>query len=211
LPHFPTIQIIFFGCIFLFAQFSTAQDPYIFNHDRFSGISTVGISPTQSFFNNNRWDLHLFSNGIFIQNRYGYISKSSLIGLTKGEIREANIEQNITGENTKKIWDYFNYEQTGYHFSNELMGPSFSYNFELWERFFTVGFFSKLRTQSSIIEVDNYLQFTNQEIDEPIIYNLDPFKANFMNWTEVGLNFATSIFPYSPQQWVVGANIKYLM
>lgn len=202
---------LFFGCIFLLSQLASAQDPYIFNHDRYSGISTVGISPTQSFLNPNRWDFHLFSNGIFIQNRYGYISKSSLIGLASGEIKESDIGQNITGENTKQIWDYFNYQQTGFHFSNELMGPSFSYNFEIGERFITAGFFTKLRTQSSIIEVDNYLQFTNQEIDEPILYNLDPFKANFMNWTEVGLNLATTILPYSPFQWILGANFKYIM
>ncbi|MET3732181.1 hypothetical protein [Moheibacter stercoris] len=205
-------RIVFYFFIFLFQGNTThAQDPYIFNHDRYSGISTVGISPTQSYFNPNRWDFHLFSNGIFVQNRYGYISKSSLFGLTKGEIRESDIEQNITGENTKKVWDYFNFDETGYHFSNELMGPSFSYNFEIGDRFFTAGFFTKLRTQSSIIEVDNYLQFTNQEIDEPILYNLDPFKANFMNWTELGFNFATRIFPYAPQQWIIGANFKYLM
>jgi hypothetical protein len=210
LPRKTILRLAILGCFWL-PKFLFAQDPYIFNHDRYSGISTVGISPTQSFLNPNRWDFHLFSNNIFIQNRYGYISKSSLIGLTKGEIRESDIGQNITGENTKKIWDYFNYQQTGYHFSNELMGPSFSYNFEIGSRFFTAGFFSKLRTQSSIIEVDNYLQFTNQEIDEPILYHLDPFKANFMNWTELGINLATTIFPYSSQQWVVGANIKYLM
>lgn len=199
---------------FLFLFYSvwlTAQDPYIFNHDRFSGISTVGISPTQSFVNPNRWDIHIFSENIFIQNKYGYISKTSLLGLTKGEIRESDIGNNITGENTKKIWDYFNFDQTGYHFSNELMGPSFSYNFEIGNRAFSAGFFTKLRTESSIIDVDNYLQYTNQEIEEPILYNLGPFKANFMNWTELGINFATTIFPYSEQQWIIGANFKYLM
>ena len=188
-----------------------SQDPYIFSNDRFSGISTIGISPTQSFLNPNQWDVHLFSENIFIQNSYGYISKTSVLGITDGEIREANIGENITGENTKKVWDYYNKDITGYHFSNEIMGPSASYNFTIAEKDFSVGIFSKLRTQSSIIDVDNYLQFTNQEILEPVLYNLSPFEANFMNWTEIGLNLATEIPFNSDYQWIAGINIKYLM
>ncbi|MBA5629672.1 hypothetical protein [Moheibacter lacus] len=188
-----------------------AQDPYIFSNDPFSGISAVGISPTQSYLNSNRYDVHLFSESAFIQNRYGYISKSSLIGLTSAEIKESDIENNITGENTKQIWDYFNDETTGYHFSNEIMGPSASLNFEIAEKGFSVGLFSKLRTQSSIIEVDNYMKYTNQEIIEPVLYTLNPFDANFMNWTEVGLNIATEILPNSYYAWIAGLNVKYLM
>src|SRR5690606_27241954 len=77
-----------------------SQDPFIFSNDRFSGISAVGISPTQNFINPNGWALHLFSENIFIQNEYGYISKTSILGLTSGEIKEADIGENITGENT---------------------------------------------------------------------------------------------------------------
>ena len=153
----------------------------------------------------------MFSENIFIQNSYGYISKTSILGITDGEIREANIGENITGENTKKVWDYYNKDITGYHFSNEIMGPSASYNFTIAEKDFSVGIFSKLRTQSSIIDVDNYLQFTNQEILEPVLYNLSPFEANFMNWTEIGLNLATEISFNSDYQWIAGLNVKYLM
>src|SRR5690606_30331753 len=43
------------------------------------------------------------------------------------------------------------------------------------------------------------------------LYNLSPFKLNFMNWGEIGLNFSSEIFDYSENVWIVGGNIKYLM
>lgn len=192
-------------------SFLRAQEPYIFSNDIFSGISSVGLSPTQSYLNPNWWDVHVISEDVFLQNRYGYISKTSLFGLSKGEIQEVNLSENITGTNTKKVWDFYNYKKTGYHFSSELMGPSASKRFSISEKEFVVGFFSRLRTQSSIINADNYLQFENQRILEPVLYNLSPFDANFMNWSEIGINFSTEFFPYSDFQWIAGLNLKYLM
>lgn len=198
-------------CFLLFPHLVKAQDPYIFSNDLYSGISAVGISPTQGFLNPNAWDFHLISENVFIQNQYGYISKTSLLALGKGEIKEADINQGITGANTKKVWDYYNYDQTGYHFSSELMGPSASFHFQVAEKDFVAGVFTKLRTQSSILKVDNYLQFENQNLLEPVLYNLQPFEATFMNGSEIGLNLSTEIFPYSDFQWIAGVNLKYVM
>jgi len=195
--------------IFTISLFSFAQDPLIFSNDSYSGISAVGISPTQPFLNPNNWDVHLFSENIFFNSDYVYISKTSLLGLANGEIKSADISNGITGENTRKVTDYYNRDVTGFHFSSDLMGPSFSLNLNVFEKDFSVGLFSRLRTQSALIEADNYLQFTNQEITEPILYDLRPFDTNLMNWAEIGLNFSTEIFPYSPYRWIVGANLKY--
>lgn len=197
--------------IFMFSVLSWAQDPIIFSNDRYSGISAAPISPTQPFLNPNGWDIHLFSENIFLQNDYVYISKTSLLGLVKGDLRSADIPNGITGENTRKVTDFFNHDVTGYHVSSDFMGPSFAVNLNIADKNFTVGLFSRLRTQSSIIEVDNYMKFANQDIDEPPLFDMHPFTANFMNWAEVGLNFSTEIFPFSQNQWVIGANLKYEM
>lgn len=197
--------------IFHFPFILFSQEPYIFSNDKYSGISAVGISPTQPFLNPNGWDVHLFSEDIFAQNRYIYVSQTSIFGLFSGGIDSADPSNGVTGENTARVSDYYNEDITGYHFSNDIMGPSVSLNFTLLNRDFSAGFFTRLRTQSSVIEADNYLQYTNQEIDEPVLYNLGPFKLNFMNWAEFGLNLSTEIFDYADAHWVVGGNIKYLM
>lgn len=202
---------LFWICFLLIPHLVKAQDPYIFSNDLYSGISAVGISPTQAFLNPNAWDFHLISENVFIQNKYGYISKSSLLGLGKGEVKEADIRQGTINANSKKLWNYYNFDQTGYHFSSELMGPSASFHFQVAEKDFVAGVFTKLRTQSSILKVDNYLQFENQNLLEPVLYNLQPFDATFMNWSEVGLNLSTELFPYSDFQWIAGINLKYLM
>jgi len=202
---------LFFTGILNVPQLLIAQEPYIFSNDKYSGISTAGISPTQPFLNPNGWDVHLFSEDIFFQSDYIYISRASLLGLIKGDIEEADPSNGITGENTARITDYYNKDITGYHFSSELTGPSVSLNFNLLEKEFSAGLFTKLRTQSAALEVDNYLQFTNQEIDEPVLYNSGPFKTTFMNWNEIGLNLSTRIFTYSEFEWIMGANIKYEM
>lgn len=204
-------QLLFTIGIYLISQFSYAQDPIIFSNDRYSGISAVGISPTQPFLNPNGWDIHLFSENIFGNSDYVYISQTSILGLAKGDIGSADPDKGITGENTKRISDYYNKDVTGYHISSDFMGPSFSLNLNVFEQPISVGLFTRLRTQSSIIEVDNYMQYANQEIDEPVLYDLSPFTANFMNWAEIGLNFSTEIFSYTQYQWIVGANLKYEM
>ncbi|WP_027377543.1 hypothetical protein [Kaistella palustris] len=75
---------------------------------------------------------------------------------------------------------------------------------------FRAGLFSRLRTQTSALAVDNYLKYGNQDQIEPENYTLQPLKINFMNWGEIGLNAATEIFPYSDHQWIMGGNVKYL-
>lgn len=200
--------LIFIG-IYMIPNLSFAQDPVIFSNDQFSGISSAPLSPTQPFLNPNGWDVHLFSENIFLNSDYIYISETSLIGLAKEDIESADISNGITGENTAQVSDYYNKDVTGYHFSSDIMGPSFSLNLNILEKDFSVGLFTRLRTQSSVTKVDNYLQFTNQEIDEPVIYDLGPFKTSFMNWNEIGLNLSTEIFPYSQYQWVLGVNLKY--
>src|SRR5690606_1242752 len=123
--------------IFTISLFSFAQDPLIFSNDSYSGISAVGISPTQPFLNPNNWDVHLFSENIFFNSDYVYISKTSLLGLANGEIKSADISNGITGENTRKVTDYYNHDVTGFHFSSDLMGPSFSLNLNVFEKDFS--------------------------------------------------------------------------
>jgi len=83
---------------FFSTEYVKSQDPYIFSNDPYTGISTVGLSPTQPFLNPNNWDVQLFSEDLFFQNDYGYLSKTSLLGLIGKETREVDIENNITGK-----------------------------------------------------------------------------------------------------------------
>ena len=196
-------------CCIQFSFLIQAQESILFSNDQYSGISSVIISPAQAFLNPNPWDINMIAEDVFIQNDYGYISQQSFIGLTNAEIKSASIKKNITGDNSPDVFDFYNKEVGNYHLSSDILGPSFQLKIKLKEKDFAVGLFSRLRTQSSAVHVDNYLRFGNQDLLEPELYTLKPLKINFMNWAEIGLNVATEIFPYSDYQWIIGGNIKY--
>jgi len=159
--------------------------------------------------NPNPWDINLAAEHAFLENDYLYISKQSLLGLKNAEIESARPRQNISGENTANVLDFYNRDFGNYHLSSEVLGPSFSVAAKVKEKRFVVGLFTRLRTQSAALEVDNYLKFSNQRLTEPEIYTLQPLEFNLMNWAELGFNFSTELFPYSDYQWIIGGNIKY--
>ncbi len=182
----------------------------MFSNDRYSGISSVGISPTQPFLNPNPWDVNLVASDVFVQNDYLYISQQSIFGLKNAEIKSVNHHQNIYGSNTANILDFYNKDLGSYHLSTDILGPSASFRTSIKDFHFTTGFFTRLRTQSSALKVDNYLKYGNQNLPEPNEYILKPLEVNVMNWAEIGLNFSTQIFPNADLRWVLGGNVKYL-
>ncbi len=190
-------------------QFCFSQDPILFGNDRYSGISSATLSPTQPFINPSPWDINLVSEDLFLQNDYIYISDQSFFGLMNTKIQSASIKKNRTGENTSSVQDFYNKDLGNYHFSSDIMGPSFYVKIKIKEKDFGIGVFNRLRTQSSALKVDNYLRFGNQKIVEPKDYSLQPLMINMMNWQEIGLNLSTEIFPYSDYQWIIGGNLKY--
>ncbi|MGA9211644.1 hypothetical protein [Kaistella sp.] len=196
-------------CGVQFSCFCYAQESILFSNDQYSGISSVIVLPTQSFLNPNPWDVNLFSEDVFLQNDYAYVSQQSFLGLKNAEVQSADIRQNRTGKNTANVFDFYNKKIGNYHLSSDILGPSFQLKIKIKEKDFSVGMFSRLRTQSSAINVDNYLRFGNQDLVESELYTLKPLKINFMNWNEIGLNIATEIFPYSDYQWIIGGNVKY--
>ena len=89
--------------------FIFGQENLIFTNDQYSGINSAIVSPTQPFFNPNPWDVNLFAEDIFFNTDYAYISKQSFLGLAKGSgIKSLDIENNINGENTPSVLDFYN-------------------------------------------------------------------------------------------------------
>lgn len=186
-----------------------SQENVLYSHDYHSGINAAGLSPVQPYFNPHPWEINLAAAEVFFQNDYAYVSQQSLLGLRHAEIRSPNRKKNITGENTADVLDFYNDDFGTFHLSTDIYGPSFSFRGKVWEQSFRAGLFTRLRTQSSAVNVDNYLKFGNQSLPEPPEYLLQPLELSLMNWGEAGLNFSTGIFPYSDLHWIVGGNLKY--
>lgn len=186
-----------------------AQQNPLFSNDIYSGISSATTSPTQTFINPNPWDVQLFSEDISLLNDYTYVSQLSLFGLTSTKIESASPRKGIRGDTKAGVLDFYNKDLANLHFSSDIMGPSFSLKTHLGDQEFSIGLFSRLRTQASVKDFDNYLRFQNENINKPDNYFLKPFNTNFMNWGELGLNFSTKIFQQSDYDWLLGFNLKY--
>ncbi|WP_131450898.1 DUF5723 family protein [Chryseobacterium sp. FH1] len=178
-------------------------------NDNYSGVNSAVLSPTQAFLNPNPWDVNLISADAFLQNDYAYISQRSLLGLSKTPIYVSNPKQNVTGENTAGIFDFFNKDKANLLFDSDVLGPSFSMTANIREKKFVFGLFTRVRSQASALDVDNYLRFSNEMTPQPQDYMLRPFSMQAMNWNEIGFNASTRIFPYSEKQWILGLNLKY--
>lgn len=195
--------------LLLFPLWMSAQDAVIFSNDKYSGISSVGFSPTQPFLNPNPWDVNIIAEDIFVQNDYTYISNQSVLGLANADIRGVTLRDKIMGISGPNLQDYYNKDVGRYHFSSDVLGPSFSFSTDIRQKKYTFGLFTRVRTQGSAIDVDNYSRFDNTNTDAEYEYDFRPFKTNFMNWGEVGINVATEIFQHKDNKLVLGGNLKY--
>ncbi len=186
-----------------------AQNNFSFSNDNYSGINSTVLSPTQPFLNSNPWDVNLISADILLQNDYAYISKQNVLGLLNSEILIANPKKNIKGENQPNVFDFYNKERADFLLNSDFMGPSFSMTANIKEKKYVFGLFSRMRVQGAVLHLDNYFRFGNEMIPQPSDYKMNPFSSTVMNWSEVGLNMGTEIFPYSDKHWILGMNLKY--
>lgn len=201
---------LFCFCLLIFCFFKiAAQNNWTFLNDNYSGINSAVLSPTQPFFNQNPWDVNLVSADVYLQNDYAYISKQSLLGLAGTTIEASNPKKNITGENQANVFDFYNKEKADLLIASDILGPSFSMKAIIGEKKYVFGLFSRMRTQNAFLGFDNYLRYGNEMVPQPDDYKMKPFSTNLMNWNEIGLNAATTIFPYSDKQWILGINLKY--
>lgn len=186
-----------------------AQESLLFSNDRFSGISEVESSPTQSFFNENNWDIHLFSEGVSLYNDYLYISQQSILGLPFTQLKTASIKKGIRGTTLPNVIDYYNKDFGNLYLDSKLQAPSFDFSTTIRGHKYIFGLFSVLRTQTSILDVDNYLRFQNSGEETPLEYSLKPLKAQVLNRAEIGFHFARNFWEDDQKEWIFGLNLKY--
>ena len=198
--------------ILLFCSIASfGQNILSFSNDQYSGINGAIFSPTTPYFNPNKWDVNIVSEDVMFRNNYGYISDKSVLGLLKGDIKTANHRRGIRGDSESNVLDFYTDHFVSYYVENDVMGPSFSFKQKIKDQTFRLGFFTRLRTQSSVKDFDNYMRYANQEIIEPKEYAFQPVKVNLMNWGEIGLNLSTNLYTTNTQELIVGANLKYLI
>jgi hypothetical protein len=147
----------------------TAQNNFTFINDNYSGINSAILSPTQPYLNPNPWDSNLISTDVFFQNNYAYISQQSILGLLNTSIKATSPKRGISGENQPNVLDFYNKDNANFLFNSDILGPSFSLSANINDKKYVFGLFSRLRTQASVLDFDNYLRFSNKMISTSFV------------------------------------------
>lgn len=190
---------------------SFGQNILSFSNDQYIGINGSIFSPATPYFNPNKWDVNIISEDALFTNDYTYISDQNVLGLLKGKTKTANPKTGISGKTHSNILDFNTKHFVSYHVENDLLGPAVSFKKKINNRTYRVGIFTRLRTQGSVQDLDNYFRFSNKNEIEPRNYTFNPAKTNAMNWVELGLNLSTNLYTTPTEEFIVGANLKYLI
>ncbi|WP_353096583.1 DUF5723 family protein [Empedobacter brevis] len=190
---------------------SFGQNILSFSNDQYIGINGSIFSPATPYFNPNKWDVNIISEDALFTNDYAYISDQNVLGLLKGKTKTANPKTGISGKTHSNILDFNTKHFVSYHVENDLLGPAVSFKKKINNRTYRVGVFTRLRTQGSVQDLDNYFRFSNKNEIEPSNYTFNPAKTNTMNWVELGLNLSTNLYTTPTEEFIVGANLKYLI
>ncbi|GEM51117.1 hypothetical protein EB1_09070 [Empedobacter brevis NBRC 14943 = ATCC 43319] len=190
---------------------SFGQNILSFSNDQYIGINGSIFSPATPYFNPNKWDVNIISEDALFTNDYAYISDQNVLGLLKGKTKTANPKTGISGKTHSNILDFNTKHFVSYHVENDLLGPAVSFKKKINNRTYRVGVFTRLRTQGSVQDLDNYFRFSNKNEIEPSNYTFNPAKTNAMNWVELGLNLSTNLYTTPTEEFIVGANLKYLI
>ncbi len=187
-----------------------AQEQLGLQVERYSGVNSVYLNPAANTTSPLKWDINLIGVGLFADNDYAYIQDASLIKLLKN--RNSNIEyigdlEGSPDPNTLYADFYDNQRKKSAYVNTKILGPSFMVSMN--GRSF--GLFTNVRSVTSAQKIPAALgyyelerQLENQE------FQIDKFQVASMTWSEIGVNYAQTIFQNNSGEFALGGNIKYL-
>ncbi len=199
--------------IFLVAVLSVqAQNQLGLRSSNYSGANSVLINPSSFHSSPLNWDVNIISAGAFFYNEFVYVENTSLIGLLNhnGPFLSRPDQAPETPDDADAL--YYNFFDHRNSFSNSgnafITGPSAAVNFGK----FSLGLFLNARVAGAGNRLDEDLDFFS--LDGWLTgdtKNIDPLNASGMAWSEIGVNFATTLKKGYRSKLDVGVNLKYLM
>jgi len=170
----------------------------------YAGVSSISKNPAAAVAKYPlTWDINLASVGLSVNTNYAHIVDASIFDVIRAdEIKE------ISPENASDVVQYdfsYNLDKKSYLMENiTINGPSFLLKND--NRSF--GLFTNYRNHLGVNRVDADLGVKRFETNpDQEYFDVSPFKAGFINWSEIGLHYGTML----NKQFSIGANVKYIM
>lgn len=196
----------------LFINPSISQEQLGLRLESYSGVNSLSINPANNLTNAFTWDVNLVGAGVFGQSNYGFIYDTNIPEIIRLLPEGGDLASNYTSESQYPtdilIADFYDDNRKKYAVgSATVIGPSFSVNLGSGHTF---GVFTNLRTVVSAQQVPpslNYYFFDRQPFGES--FNVAPFIAAGMSWSELGINYGRRI-EMNSGNLDVGVSLKFL-
>lgn len=196
------LQIARYGWMVLLClsiSFSYAQEQLGLRMENHAGITGITLNPAAPATSNFKWQFNIGSGGVFMDNNFGYLEKTSLFHLlrnTDNVVSAIDNQNDIPATDDQIIFDFNNENNSKYASAfAHLMGPSLGIKLNNGHFF---NLFTAVRAGAS---THNYpYQATYYYLDSKPFYEaipLDKADAAGMTWSEIGLNYGFSIPTYN--------------
>jgi hypothetical protein len=179
--------------------------------ETYAGVSSLAINPTGNLNNPLKWDVNLVGAGVFLENNYAFLKKSSLLRLYQHRNdAEFILAEDKEGPTADKVFiaDFFNNRAKRFAVANAIaIGPAFA--IRIGEQH-SVGIFANDRLMGSSVNIPNqfsYYKYDARPFNES--FEIPKFQAAATFWREFGLNYAFSL-PVRNGSLGLGLNLKFL-
>jgi hypothetical protein len=197
--------------ILLISATAFTQEKLGLQTGNYAGVNSLSLNPAGNLYNPLKWDFNLVGAGIFFDNNYSFVRKTSILDLMKaGGNASFELSENVEGPLPPNGYavDFFELNNSRYAWASAFIkGPSLVYKIN---EIHSVGFFTGIRAVAGSQEIPNNLSYNKYQSrlnNQP--FQVHPASAALLTWMEIGLNYALKI-PSEGGDFGLGASLRWL-
>lgn len=190
---------------------SFAQEQLGLRYENFSGINSVLLNPANNLTSPFNWDVNLIAAGQFVENNYVFLQNTNLIQILKdpSNIVFADDVDELQNNADPLVYDFTSQNKKHFFTSvTNVMGPSFMVNLQSGHSFGLVTNFRSYISAQQLPTNFNYYFLANNA-QPGFSFQLAPFNAAGMVWSEIGVNYAYKL-ETTTGNIGFGTTLKYL-
>ena len=207
-------------CIFLLTLVwsapSIAQEQIGLRTGLYKGITSATLNPAHPVTSRHKWDIHLVSGGLFLQNSYGYLANTNVFdAINRGEDIRARAEFDDESEIPEGalLFELYENQKSKYSLLNAFIhSPGFFFKLGGEQSMIkhSIGFLATARTNLGTTNTPWELDYNvfEESADFDTI-SIDAFQVGGLAWATYMLNYGISL-PVANGKLSLGINAKLM-
>jgi len=180
--------------LFVFGQPLFAQEQLGMRLERYSGLYSTALNPSNTAFMPHNWEVSLFNAGSFFENNYAYLKNTSLpnaLRNTDNIVAVSDLAPEQPAPTDAILLDYYDKDRRMRGVSQaHIGGPGFSFRFGENN---VIGLTTAIRGEFSAYRIPaifRYPAFSQIRIGQTV--DIQPVQLEAMSWAEIGLHYSRS-------------------